>query len=146
RAFDRVSWEKDFTLIEGTGHSGVGSVFDLSNARVASLLDAKVVIVAQGGIGRPVDEIALNKALFDKQGVEVIGAILNKVQHDKIPMVAEYAGKVLERLGVPLLGVLPSQRMLSAPNLSQVALEVDGKWINGKSQGLNERIYRFVIG
>ncbi|MBC8041143.1 MAG: AAA family ATPase, partial [Opitutaceae bacterium] len=38
RAFDRVSWEKDFTLIEGTGHAGVGSVFDLSNASVAKLL------------------------------------------------------------------------------------------------------------
>ena len=24
RAFDRVSWEKDFTIIEGTGHAGVG--------------------------------------------------------------------------------------------------------------------------
>lgn len=145
-AFDRVSWEKDFTLIEGTGHAGVGSVFDLSNARVAKLLGAKVVIVAQGGIGRPIDEIALNKALFDKQGVEVIGAILNKVQHDKIPLVTEYAGIGLERLGVPLLGVLPIQKMLTAPNLSQVAKEVDGKWLNGKSQGLQERIYRFVIG
>jgi len=68
RAFDRVSWEKDFTLIEGTGHAGVGSVFDLSNARVASILDAKVVLVCPGGIGRPIDEIALNKALFDREG------------------------------------------------------------------------------
>lgn len=70
-AFDRAAWEKDCILIEGTGHAGVGSVFDLSNAQVAKILDAKVVIVAQGGIGRPVDEIALNKALFDKAGLEV---------------------------------------------------------------------------
>ncbi len=145
-AFDRVSWEKEVTLIEGTGHAGVGSVFDLSNARVARLLKAKVVIVAQGGIGRPVDEIALNKALFDQEGVEVIGAILNKVQADKIPLVTEYAGKGLERLGIPLLGVLPVQKMLSAPNLSQVVGQVDGRWINGKAQGLRERIHRFAIG
>ena len=121
RAFDRVSWEKDFTLIEGTGHAGVGSVFDLSNARVARILDAKVILVCPGGIGRPVDEIALNKALFDKVGVEIIGAILNKVEADKIPQIAHYAGLGLARLGVPLLGVLPVQKMLSAPNLSQVA-------------------------
>lgn len=145
-AFDRVSWEKDVTIIEGTGHAGVGSVFDLSNARVARLLDAKAIIVAQGGIGRPVDEIALNKALFDREGVEVIGAILNKVQPDKIPLVTEYAGRGLERLGIPLLGVLPIQKMLSAPNLAQVAEEVDARWINGKAQGLRERIRRFVIG
>ena len=78
RAFDRVSWEKDFTLIEGTGHAGVGSVFDLSNARVAKLLNAKVIIVTPGGIGRPIDEIAMNKALFDRFGVEVVGAILDR--------------------------------------------------------------------
>jgi BioD-like phosphotransacetylase family protein len=35
-SFDRAAWEKDFVIIEGTGHAGVGSVFDLSNARVAS--------------------------------------------------------------------------------------------------------------
>lgn len=145
-AFDRVSWEKEITIIEGTGHAGVGSVFDLSNARVANLLNAKVVIVAQGGIGRPVDEIALNKALFDQQGVEVIGAILNKVQSDKIPLVTEFAGMGLKRLGIPLLGVLPVQKMLCAPNLSQVVEGVDGRWINGKAQGLQERIHRFVIG
>jgi hypothetical protein len=146
RAFDRVSWEKDFTLIEGTGHAGVGSVFDLSNARVARLLDAKVILVCPGGIGRPIDEIALNKALFDKEGVQIIGAILNKVEADKIPQVTHYAGLGLERLGVPLLGVLPVQTMLSAPNLSQVAEEIGGRWLNGRAGGAQERILRVVVG
>ncbi|MCH8474457.1 MAG: AAA family ATPase [Opitutales bacterium] len=146
RSFDRVSWEKDFTLIEGTGHAGVGSVFDLSNARVAKILGAKVIIVSQGGIGRPVDEISLNKALFDKEGVEVIGAIINKVQGDKMEMVQDFAGRALKRIGIPLLGVLPIQRMLTAPNLGQVAEEIKGRWINGKADGEDERIMRFVIG
>ena len=146
RAFDRVSWEKDFTLIEGTGHAGVGSVFDLSNARVARILDAKVILVCPGGIGRPVDEIALNKALFDKVGVEIIGAILNKVEADKIPQIAHYAGLGLARLGVPLLGVLPVQKMLSAPNLSQVAEEIGGRWLNARVTGAHERILRVVVG
>src|SRR5690606_3798376 len=110
-----------FTLIEGTGHAGVGSVFDLSNARVAKLLNAKAVIVCPGGIGRPIDEIALNKALFDQVGVEVVGAILNKVEEDKMDMIADYAGRGLKRLGVPLLGILPVQPVLARPNLSQIA-------------------------
>jgi BioD-like phosphotransacetylase family protein len=146
RAFDRVSWEKDFTLIEGTGHAGVGSVFDLSNARVARLLNAKVILVTTGGIGRPVDEIALNKALFDKEGVEVIGAILNKVEADKLSFISEYAGLGLHRLGVPLLGVLPTQNMLSAPNLAQVAEEIGGKWINARRGGSKQRVSRVVVG
>ncbi len=146
RAFDRVSWEKDFTLIEGTGHAGVGSVFDLSNARVARILDAKVILVCPGGIGRPIDEVALNQALFDREGVEIIGAILNKVEPEKLPQVAHYAGLGLKRLGVPLLGVLPVQKMLSAPNLLQVAGEIGGRWLNAQASGANDRILRVVVG
>jgi len=145
-AFDRSAWEKDFILIEGTGHAGVGSVFDLSNARVAKILGAKVILVAGGGIGRPVDELALNKALFDQQGLEIAGAILNKVEEDKIDLVREYAGKGLARHGIPLLGVLPKKRILSSPNLSQVAKEIKGEWINGKLHGMKQRINRVVIG
>ena len=146
RAFDRVSWEKDFTLIEGTGHAGVGSIFELSNARVAKLLRAKVILVTPGGIGRPIDEIALNKALFDKAGVEVAGVILNKVDPAKIPVITEYAGLGLQRLGVPLLGVLPVQQMLSAPNLLQVVEEIGGRWLNAREAGLLERVHRVIVG
>jgi len=146
RAFDRVSWEKDFTLIEGTGHAGVGSVFDLSNASVAKLLKAPVILVCTGGIGRPVDEIALNKALFDKAGVEVIGVILNKVEADKIDIVREYAGIGLQRLGVPLLGVLPVENILSAPNLTQIAEDIDGQWLNGRKGGAKQRVHRVIVG
>jgi hypothetical protein len=41
----------DFLTIEGTGHAGVGSILKLSNARVARMLDAPVLMVTGGGIG-----------------------------------------------------------------------------------------------
>ncbi len=146
RAFDRVSWEKDFTLIEGTGHAGVGSVFDLSNARVAQLLKAKAVIVCPGGIGRPIDEVALNKALFDKVGVEVVGAIINKVELNKADFIRDHVGRGLERLGVPLLGLLPVQKVLASPNLRQIAAEIDGRWLNAEPTADSVRVKRVVVG
>ena len=56
----------------------------LSNAQVAKMLNAKVIIVASGGIGRPIDEISLNKALFEKVGVDILGVIINKVDPCKM--------------------------------------------------------------
>src|SRR6476661_6222181 len=94
-AFDRVAWEKDFVLCEGSGHAGVGSVFDLSNAQVAKILGAKVVLVSRGGIGKPIDEVALNQALFEKEGVEIMGVIINKVLGDKVDYVTEFARRGL---------------------------------------------------
>src|SRR6266403_646134 len=107
KAFDRVAWEKDFVLCEGSGHAGVGSVFDLSNAQVAKIVGAKVIIVTQGGIEKPIDEVSLNKALFEKEGVEVIGVILNKVVGEKVDYITEFARRGLKRKGLELLGVIP---------------------------------------
>ena len=115
KAFDRVAWEKDFVLCEGSGHAGVGSVFDLSNAQVAKILGAKVIIVTQGGIGRPIDEVSLNQALFEKEGVEIIGVIVNKVMGAKLDYVTDFVRRGLKRKGLDLLGVLPHQQVLSNP-------------------------------
>jgi len=49
KAFDRVAWEKDSSCARARATRGVGSVFDLSNAQVAKILGAKVIIVTQGG-------------------------------------------------------------------------------------------------
>lgn len=146
RAFDRAAFERDYIIIEGSGHAGVGSVFDLSNAAVAKLLGAKAIIVSEGGIGSPVDEIALNAALFEKFGVQVIGAILNKVLPDKVDAVRHYAGEGLRRHGIPLLGLLPLQKRLEAPNLAQIVERINGRWLNGEKNGRRERVLKVVIG
>jgi len=130
KAFDRVSWEKDFVLCEGSGHAGVGSVFDLSNARVAKLLGAKVIIVSQGGIGKPIDEIALNQALFEKEGVEIIGVILNKVIGEKVDYVSDFARRGLKRKGLELLGVLPYEQILNNPSMELLREELDAELLN----------------
>ncbi|NCG09220.1 MAG: AAA family ATPase [Verrucomicrobia bacterium] len=146
RAFDRAAYEKDYVIIEGTGHAGVGSVFDLSNAQVARRLNAKVIIVASGGIGRPVDEIALNQSLFQQAGVEVIGAIINKVLPDKMEDIQHYCGRALQRMGIPLLGCIPVEEQLGIPSLLQVASELDGQWLNARKANEHNRFERVIIG
>jgi len=146
RAFDRAAFQQDYIIIEGTGHAGVGSVFDLSNADVAKRLDAKVIIVARGGIGRPIDEIALNKAVFEAAGVQIIGAIINKVEPDKIEMVEKYCRIALERMDIPLLGCIPHEAKLTQPNLEQVVEETNGRWLNGREQGSANRINKVIVG
>lgn len=127
KAFDRVAWEKDFVLCEGSGHAGVGAVFDLSNATVAKILGAKVIIVSRGGIGKPIDEVALNQALFEKEGVEIIGVILNKVLPEKLEFVTDFARRGLKRKGLELLGVLPHQPILSRPTMQSIREELQAR-------------------
>jgi len=132
-AFNRVAWEHDFVIIEGTGHAGVGSVIDLSNAQVARLLGSKALIVTTGGVGRPVDEVSLNLALFEKQGVEVIGVVLNKVLPSKIEALRPWAERAFAKMKLPILGVIPDLGELRRPILGQLAKELGGEFLSGEA-------------
>jgi BioD-like phosphotransacetylase family protein len=145
KAFDRVAWEKDFVLCEGSGHAGVGSVFDLSNARVAKILGAKVIIVSQGGIGKPIDEIALNQALFEKEGVEIIGVILNKVLGEKVDYVSDFARRGLKRKNLELLGVLPYEQILCNPSMQLIREELHAELLNTPPT-LHSLVHDVVVG
>jgi BioD-like phosphotransacetylase family protein len=144
-AFDRVAWEKDFVLCEGSGHAGVGSVFDLSNARVAKILNARVIIVSQGGIGKPIDEVCLNQALFEKAGVDIIGVILNKVLPDKIEFITEFSRRGLKRKGLDLLGVLPHNPILTRPSMELICEELRAELLN-RSDQLTNLVNNVVVG
>jgi len=130
-SFRRVSKGKRLVVIEGTGHAGVGSVFDHSNARVARLLGSKVVIISSGGVGRPIDEIVLNKALFEKEGVKVLGVIVNKVLPDKFDKINRLVRSGLKRQGIKVLGVLAYNPMLARPTIEQILEETDFELLCG---------------
>src|SRR5713101_1852410 len=145
KAFDRVAWEKDFVLCEGSGHAGVGSVFDLSNAQVAKILEAKVIIVTQGGIGRPIDEVSLNQALFEKEGVEIIGVIINKVLGKKIDYVTEFARRGLKRKGLELIGVVPHEQILTNPTLDLIREALEAELLS-EPENMRNLVDAVVVG
>ena len=122
--------DRDILLIEGTGHAGVGAVIGLSNAAVAAMIGAPAVIVSEGGVGRPIDEIVLNATLFEREGVHVAGAIVNKVDLDAKPGLARTLEQGLARQGIPLLGVLPYRPILSNPTLAMVLEGVHGETLH----------------
>jgi BioD-like phosphotransacetylase family protein len=122
--------DHDIVLIEGTGHAGVGAVIGLSNAAVAAMLGTPAVIVSEGGVGRPIDEIVLNAALFARHGVEVAGAIVNKVNLDAQPRLGSVLERGLAPYGIPLLGVLPVKPILSNPTLGMILEGVRGETLH----------------
>jgi dethiobiotin synthase len=136
-AFQAVGRDKDMVIIEGTGHAGVGSIFDLSNATVARMLGAKVIVVSEGGIGSAFDEIVLNTALFEKAGVQVIGAVVNKVHEEKYERVKEVVAQALVNRALCPIAFLPFQGYLSSPNLSQIADKLGAEFLCGSDAPLD---------
>jgi len=132
-AYERVADGKDVVVIEGTGHAGVGAVVGVSNARVASVLDAPVIVVSEGGIGRPIDEIVLNIALFEAHGARVLGAVVNKVDVDSHPDLPAVLAKGLGQHGIELMGCIPYSELLANPSLELIATHLDGELLSGEA-------------
>ena len=65
----------------------MGSVADVSNADVARVLNAGVVMVAEGGIGSTIDKLSLSLARFQAYNIPILGIIVNKVFPEKIEQV-----------------------------------------------------------
>ena len=143
-AYARLASGADAMVVEGTGHAGVGSVFDTSNAEVASLLGAPVIIISEGGIGRPIDEISLSRAMFAEKGVPILGAVLNKVLPAKYERILEVSRMGLDALGIKLLGAIPFEPRLTFPTVKQVAYELNARVLAGDG-GLNNIIEHTVI-
>ncbi len=131
-AFAAVSRDKDVVVVEGTGHAMVGSVFGLGNADLARELGAKVIIVVSGGIGQPMDEIAANVELFKAHGVEIAGAVINRVFPHERPILEKFGRRILDGLHVPLLGLIPRIELLDAPTIRDAAERVGGEAVSGK--------------
>jgi BioD-like phosphotransacetylase family protein len=136
----------DVLLVEGTGHAGVGAVIGLSNAAVAAMLRAPAVIVSEGGVGRPIDEIVLNASHFEAHGVPVAGAIVNKVRVDEQPGIERTLERGLALHGIPLLGVLPYRPILSNPTLGMVLEGIGGGRVICEGPDLDRVIEGVAIG
>ncbi len=133
QAYEKLAAEHDLVVVEGTGHVGVGSIINLNNAQVASILGAEMVIVAPGGLGSSHDELALNIELCLKHGVRVKGVILNRVEESKREMILRYFPKALAHWGIPLLGALPYSTLLGNPTMQDFEILFETSLLSGQT-------------
>lgn len=143
-AMARVEKDADVVIVEGTGHAGVGSVIDASNADVAAHVGAKALIVAGGGVGKSVDEVCLNKALFEQAGVPIIGAVVNKVLPNRYTEISAAVRQGLANKGVNCLAVMPFQRELTFPTVRQLKHEL-GLTVIAGDEFLDRRVKSTIV-
>jgi uncharacterized protein len=111
----------DFLIIEGAGHVGVGSILGLSNARIARMLDAPVLMVTGGGVGNVVDSVAMNMALYEKEGVEVRAILANKLIPEKREKVLGYLQRAFAGQPFRVLAGFDYQPVLANPTLLRIS-------------------------
>lgn len=111
----------DLLIIEGAGHTGVGSVVGVNNAQVARMLDAPVLMVTGGGIGNVIDAVELNLALYAREGAHVRAIMANKLLPEKKEYSLAYLSKAFSKAGMLVTSAFDYSRTLADPTLQHVS-------------------------
>jgi len=144
-AYAELEHHCDFIVIEGSGHPGVGSVMKLSNARIARMLDAPVLMVTGGGVGNVVDTVCMNMALFRQEGAEVRAVMANKLIPEKRERVLDYLQRAMVDEPFRLIGGFDFQPVLANPTLRRISRLLDLP-LHGNRREMGRIIHHVQIG
>jgi len=121
KAVAELEEKYDFLIIEGAGHGGVGSVIGLNNAKVAKLINAPVMIVTESGIGKVIDAVHLNLALYEREGADVRGIIVNKLLPGKKDVTRKYLKQAFDPMNIKVIDGFNFSPILANPTLSHIS-------------------------
>ncbi len=120
-AIAELDAKNDFLIIEGAGHTGVGTLFGCNNGRIAREAKAPVLMVTGGGLGNVVDSAQINLALFQKEKAQVKAILVNKILSEKREQTLKYLDIAFADEGIKVVGGFNYHPILANPTLRRVA-------------------------
>ena len=135
----------DLLIIEGAGHSGVGSVVGLNNARMARLLDAPILMVTDAGIGRVVDNVHLNLALFRQEQADLRLLLVNKLLPDKRQRTMGYLQQAFADMPFKVAAGFDFSPILANPTLKHIA-KLLNVYLKGKQGAEHSIVHHVQLG
>lgn len=123
-AYQRMSQGKDVMLVEGGRHPLEGTLFDLASRQIADRINASVLVMVKYEDSLSIDAAMGSRSVY---GDRLIGVVLNAVPRMYMSFVQETARPFLEASGLPVLAVMPQERVLLAVSVQELAAHLDGQ-------------------
>jgi BioD-like phosphotransacetylase family protein len=109
------------TLLEAAGSLHEGLLYGLSLGQLAHGLRAPVLLVHPWTDSCSIDPLLAAQAQL---GDQLAGVVLNAVQPELVPQLRAEVLPALERLGLPVLGVMPQSPLLRSVTVEELALRL----------------------
>jgi len=112
------------TLLEGPGSLSEGLLYGLNLVQVARALQAPVVLVHPWSDCDSIDPLLQAR---EQLGDLLAGVVLNGVEPERVSSLREELVPALERLGLPVLGVMPRSPLLRSVTVEELARRLDAQ-------------------
>ena len=146
KAYRHLTSMSDIVVVEGTGHPGVGSVFNLCNATVAGIMDIPVVMILNAGIGKTIDRFTLCNSLFHDRGIPLLGVVINKVLESKMDKVRKYLDPWFSARGIPVFGYIPYVNSFTRPSIGMLGRELGVETLISWKKNRDVPVEGFIAG
>ena len=113
-----ISADRDIVVLEGVNTWAEGALMGLSAIEVSAMLDAPVLLLNRYRTSLAADTIV---AVQHFLGDRLLGVVMNQVQPDHVAYVQATVVPFLEKRGVPVLGILPTDTALEAISVGDLA-------------------------
>ncbi len=120
----RVSEGKDLVLLQGAYTSQQGRMLDISAQQLARATGARVILVERFNDAYLADNVLVARDLF---GEHLVGVIYNMVPANRESFVRDLLAPYMENNGIPVLGIMPYERLLNSINIGDLARLLDGR-------------------
>jgi BioD-like phosphotransacetylase family protein len=134
---------KDLLFVEGGRDLAYGISVYLDAVSLARYLGGNLVIVISGDENTVFDDITYVKKNMDLSGINFKGIIINKVQN--MDDFKETYLPQIQKIGVPVLGVIPYQKDLTYFSVSYLSERLFAKVVTGEGH-LNRTVKNIFIG
>ncbi len=116
--------DADIMLLEGPGTLWEGTLFNLSFLELAKTISASVLLVARYHSPLIVD--GLLKAQ-QELGSHLLGVVINDIPAEAVLEIETLVKPFLEQSGIPVLGLLPEDRLLRSVSVRELAHQLKAK-------------------
>lgn len=142
-AYERIAEGRDIVLLEGGANLREGYLIGLPTPKVAQMLGASALVVVKFNDDLQVLDDALTARA--RLGDTLIGVILNAIPRQRMPFVQEMVKPALEARGVPVLAVLPKERLLLSVSVGDLVEFLSGK-VLCCSDKMEELVEHLMVG
>jgi hypothetical protein len=135
----------DLSMIESARNFSYGAFLGFDAISLSELLDAEMLLVADGDPGLIVDKCEVVRKVMQNRKVKLAGVIINNVREVDMDRTRRLALPALEQRGIDVLGVLPHFGILSQINAMLVAEKLGAKVLSGEG-GIGKPIRKILVG
>ena len=135
--------KKDILIIEAGMDLTYGISVFLDPMAVARTLGTGLIVVLAGNEGTVLDDLSLIKRSVKEVKADFKGVIINKV-----PDVQDFKdtyGDTMDRMGIPVLGIVPFEEELTYFNMQFLAEKMFAKIVAGEN-GLRNIVHHVFVG